>query len=128
MTTSTPTTTRTVRVTAGDRDYVWFNATDTTAQDLTGSTVVVGFGTWYDTPTAAITPNGASDVVQVLPVTQPDGSVTQSHLRVGLFIAATTGSDGAHVIAPASTKYGAWIKVSDSPSVSWVRCGPVEII
>lgn len=128
MTASTATTTRTVHATAGDRDYVWFNAIDTTAQDLTGSTVVVGFGTWYETPAAMITPNGASDVVQVLPVTQPDGTITQSHIRVGLFIAASTGSDGAHAIAPASTKYEGWIKVSDSPTVAWVRCGPVEII
>ena len=125
MTASTATT-RTVHVTGGDRDYVWFNATDSTGADLTGDTVVVGFSVYWTPPTVTITPTGASDVVQVLPVTQPGGTVTQSHLRVGLFIAATTGSDGAHVIVPG--KYEAWIKVSDSPTVSWVRCGPVEVI
>jgi hypothetical protein len=117
MTTSTPTTTRTVRVTAGDRDYVWFTATESTGKDISADTVSVGFGTWYEPPSAPITPNGASDQTQH-PAT--------SSVRVGLLIAASTGSDGAHVVLPG--KYEGWIKISDSPTVAWVRCGPVEVI
>ena len=117
MTASTATTTRTVRVTAGDRDYVWFNATETTGKDITADTVLVGFGDYWNTPAAAIALDGASDQVQ-----HPD----PSSVRAGLFIASTTGSDGAHVVPPG--KYEGWIKVSDSPTVAWVRCGPVEVI
>lgn len=117
MTASTATTTRTVRVTAGDIDYVWFVATDSTGADITADTVQVGFSDYWNPPSSPITPNGASD--QTL-------HPTTSSVRVGLLIGATSGGVGAHVILPG--RYEGWIKVSDSPTVSWVRCGPVEII
>lgn len=117
MTSSTTiSTTRTVRVTAGDIDYVWFTATEITGKDITADSVLVGFGTWYEPPASPITPNGASDQTE---------HPTPASVRVGLLIGATSTS-GAHVIAPG--KYEGWIKVSDSPTVAWVRCGPVEII
>jgi hypothetical protein len=110
-------TTRTVRVTAGDVDYVWFNATETTGKDITADTILVGFGTWYEPPSSPITPNGASDQTE---------HPTTSSVRVGLLIGAAAGGVGAHVIAPG--KYEGWVKVSDLPTVAWVRCGPVEIV
>jgi hypothetical protein len=115
--TSSTSTVRTVRVTAGDRDYVWFNATESTGKDITADIVQVGFSDYWNPPTAPITPNGASDQTQ---------HPTPSSVRVGLLIGATDGGVGAHVIAPG--KYEGWIKVSDSPTVAWVRCGQVEVI
>jgi len=108
---------RTVRITAGDRTHVYFETTDIKGADLTSATAVVGFGDLNNPPAFPITPNGASDTIDHPAINQ---------VRIGLFVAATTGADGAHVVPPGD--YTGWIKPTDTPSTEWVSCGPVTII
>lgn len=108
---------RTLRATYGDRDYIWFTATELTGKDITSDSAVVGFGGADAPPAVEIVPDGASDIVQ---------HPSPSTIRVGLFVAADAGTDGAHVITPG--RYYGWIKPADTPSAAWVRCGSVTII
>ncbi len=108
---------RTVRVSAGDRDYIWFSAVEINGGDVSADTVVVGVGTYRDPPALQITPDQRSDLVQ---------HPIPSRIRVGLFVARDAGIDDAHVFAP-GVYYG-WIKPTDSPSTAWVYCGMFRII
>ena len=108
---------RTMHITAGDRDYIWFEASVVDGSDISAATATVGLSSDFNTPPSMeITPDGARDLTE-----RPNAQT----VRVGLFVAATA-VDGAHVVTPGN--WTAWIRPSDAPSVAWVRCGPVTLV